>query len=123
MDGETGEAMTAVAGGVTVEELQASPIEVVAGSIEGAEGGVALKEEGVEGDGMKGVEGEVGVGMTEEGDIMSESLEQNHRFGCWTGGVKSQEEERQNSEVCKDKATRRLVEQVNLQNERFVTAK
>ena len=60
-------------------------------------------------------------GIFRKGDIMSESLEQNHRFGCGTGGVKRREEERQNSEACKDKATIRLVEQVNLQTERFVS--
>ena len=62
-------------------------------------------------------------GIFGKGDIMRESLEQNHRFGCGTGGVKSQEEERQNSEVCNDKTTRRLVEHVNLQNERLVSTK
>ena len=50
---------------------------------------------------------------------MSESLERNQRFCCRAGGVKSREEERHNCEVCKVKATRRLAEQVNLQNCRF----
>ena len=37
--------------------------------------------------------------------------------------LKGRKEELQNSQVCKFKATRRWVEQVNLQNERFASTK
>ena len=56
-------------------------------------------------------------------NAICECPERNQRFCRETGRVKSRQEELQNGQVCKIKAARGSVEEVDLQNERFASTK